>query len=167
MSFIDESGRLWGRINIIDLLIVVLIVTGVAGLTYRRVADRIAPTLSAERVEMEVEFMVAGVRQATIDVLEPGTVFYHTQTNERIGTLIDIRVEPAEVFTVLPSGEMIQGLSETRFDVYMVIRGTGRVTPNVILMGNNQEIRIGTRVPLKSQLASVSTTVMAINAGLD
>ncbi len=164
MSFIDERGRLWGRINVIDLLILVLLVTGAVGVGYTRFSDRLAPTFTGDQAILQVEFQVAGVRQATIDALEMGATFYNTQTNDRIGTLVGVRAEPAELITILPNGEVMEGLSSTRYDVYLTLEGTGRVTTSVILLGN-QEIRIGTRVPLKSRLASVTGTVMAIDTG--
>ncbi len=161
MSLINERGRLWGRINVIDLIIVIVLVLGVGRLAYGQLSHRLEPVFSGDQQELDVQFMISAVRQETLDVLAEGTVFFHTETNQRLGVLVDVYSEPAEVLAILPTGEMLQGFSETRLDVFVTLRGYGRVTPNAVILGG-QEVRIGTRVPIKSQLASVATTVMAI-----
>lgn len=161
MALIDDKGRLWGKVSIVDLLIVVVILALAGRVAHERISDFLEPTVTGEQLQIEVEFLVSGVRQATIDVLEPGTSLYHTQTNAYLGVLKDVHVEPAEVLIQVPDGGVIEGTSSTRFDVYLTVRGPGRVTERVILLGGT-EIRVGTRVPLQSRLASVSATVMAI-----
>lgn len=161
MGILDEKGRLFGRVNIVDLLIILVIVALAGRVAYGRILDYVAPAISAEKVEIEVELLVSGVRQATIDVLQPGTNLYHTQTNAYLGVLTDLRIEPAEIMIQLPDGGIIESTSAIRYDVYMTVKGPARITERVILLGNT-EIRVGTRVPLQSRLASVAATVMAI-----
>lgn len=162
MRLFDQKGRLFGLINIIDLLVLMLVTVGALGVYYVRfVPGRVAARRAEER-GIEATVVVANVRMATVDVIKIGDRVRDSKTNAFLGEVINIDARPAEVVLQQPDGRFVESASTTRKDVYVTISGSGTVSENAITIGGS-EIRIGTRIALKTNLYAVESTVMAIN----
>lgn len=160
MRIIDDKGRLFGLINIIDLVVLLLIVVVLGRFGASRFLQRSGGP-GVEQSELEVVVIVENVRQATVDVIKPGDRVIETKTNSPVGTVTQLEVQPSTVFKQLDDGTFIESQSASRFDVWVTIKGAGRVTPNVVMLGNN-EVRVGTQLSLRTNIWAVKATVMQI-----
>ncbi|MCR4398002.1 MAG: DUF4330 domain-containing protein [Firmicutes bacterium] len=161
MTLIDSRGRLFGKVNIIDLLLVVLVLVGAYGFWHTRTSSAGLAALRGTERQIEATFLVSSVRPATSDVMKVGDKVNDGKTNSYLGVITDVRIEPAEIAMIMPDGRVYESVSKTRRDVWVTLRGPGRVSPNAIILGST-EIRIGTQVSLKTNIFAVQTTVMAI-----
>jgi hypothetical protein len=159
MRLFDEKARLFGVINIIDFLVVVLVLVAAGGFYQMRYGGLGAAKPQTKAVE--AVFLVQNVRMATVDVIKIGDQVRDSRTNNYLGEVVAIDVRPAEILSLQPDGRFVETTSPSRKDIYVTIRGPGTVSPNIIMLGSN-EIRIGTRINLKTNLWAVETTVMAI-----
>ncbi|MGE5484557.1 MAG: DUF4330 domain-containing protein [Ignavibacteriales bacterium] len=162
MRLIDSRGRILGKVNIIDLLIVVMVLTALYGFWHARSASTGLAALRGGTREIEATFVVSNVRPATSSVIKVGDKVNDSKTNTYLGEVTAVRVEPAEIAVTGPDGRIYESRSATRQDVWVTIRGQGRVSPNAITLGSN-EIRIGTQISLKTNIYAVQSTVMEIN----
>jgi len=161
MRLIDSRGRIFGTINVIDLLIIVMVLTAAYGFWHARSGAAGLAALRGETRQIEATFVVSNVRPATSSVIKVGDKVNDSKTNTYLGQVTAVRVEPAEIAVTGPDGRVYESTSKTRQDVWVTLRGSGRVSPNAITLGSN-EIRIGTQISLKTNMYAVQSTVMAI-----
>ncbi|HHV57999.1 MAG TPA: DUF4330 domain-containing protein [Firmicutes bacterium] len=159
MPWLDDRGRLFGRINIIDLAVLLLVLLVAARLGLRSRLLRAVNPSTAKPVEAVL--VVEDVRQATADAMQEGENVLNTKSNAVLGKLVKKEVRPALKEVETADGRLAQAESPFKKDVYLTIRGPGQVTPNVILMGG-YEMRVGASLAVKGLKFAVNTTVLSV-----
>lgn len=162
MRGIDERGRLFGVINVIDLAALLVLVVFVTKFAYPRVA---ASRGGVTEKEIQVVFLVTKVRFATASVIRPGDEVREVKSNLFLGRVVDVVVKPMPTEVETADGRVVLADSPVYKDVWITVSGPGRISPNAIILGS-QEIRIGTKVNLKTNLYAVESTVMEIRTDL-
>lgn len=157
MNIIDDKGRLFGKINIIDLLVVLLVIA-VAG---RFAVSRSRKPASVETKTIRAEFLVKDVREATSGRIKVGDTVREVKTNVVLGKITDVKAEPAQVFVNTADGRVVAATHPVLIDVHMTVEGSGTAGANAVVIGNS-EIRIGTALVLTTNIYSVTSTVVGI-----
>jgi len=157
MNLIDKRGRIFGLINIIDLLVILLILAVVG-----RFALKAQQRPSAiESKNIEVVLLVKEVRDATANVIKEGDIVSETKTNMLLGKVTNVEVIPSDTLVNTADGRVVNYPNPILKDVYVTLVGTGTVGENATVIGNS-EIRVGTILNVKTNVYSVISTVMGI-----
>ncbi|MBE3589559.1 MAG: DUF4330 domain-containing protein [Firmicutes bacterium] len=160
---IDRQGRLFGRINVLDFLVVLLVVALAARLAYSWLGP--GRTVAAESdVPITFTALVAAVRGPTADAIHVGDAVYETRTNSYLGKVTAVKVEPSLVLVQNPDGTQTQERSTVYKDVYVTISGRGKATPTSVMVGT-QQIHIGTALQFQTRIWGVTGTVWNIEVG--
>lgn len=158
MHIIDNKGRIFGLINIIDLLVILVILAVVT-----RFGTGIHQSSAGSQVkEIETVLYVKEVKDATANVIKVGDTVKETKTNGVLGKVTDVEVKPSETLVETADGRIVVYPNPVLKDVYITVKGTGSVNENAIVLGSN-EIRIGTSLQIKTNIYSVTSTVMEIS----
>ena len=159
MRLIDNKGRLFGLVNIIDLAVLLLIAAIAArvGLKSRLLTAVNPSTLKA----VEVVLLVEDVRSATADAVAEGDTVLNTKSNAVLGQLVKKEVIPAVKEIETSDGRLVKAESPYRKDVYITVRGQGQVTGNVIILGG-YEMRVGATTQVKGLKFAVISTVYSV-----
>ncbi len=165
MKILDRHGRLFGLINIIDLLLVVIIAAGIFAVAQHRLVWGEQARVH-ERQPIEVVFVVEAVREPTLRVIHPGNEVVDSRTNTYLGTVTHVEAEPATIVYHENDGRIHETTSPSRVDIWVTVRGPAAVSSNLIQLGQT-EIRIGVQVPLKTNIYAVSSRVMYVNLSPD
>lgn len=88
---LDEKGRLFGKINIVDLLIVVVIIAAVAFVGIKYVLPHAD---EAPKDEVEIHVFVDNTYRFVTDQLAAGTSVYDSTDKVEMGTLESWEVHP-------------------------------------------------------------------------
>jgi hypothetical protein len=158
MKLIDNKGKIFGLINIIDLLVILLIVAIVARFALKSGSNPI----TVETKDIQVVLHVNEVRDATANVIKEGDIVRETKTNLVLGKVTKVAVRPAETLVETADGRVVNYPNPVLKDVDITITGTGTAGENAVVVGNS-EVRIGTILTIKTNIYSVITTVMEIN----
>jgi len=158
MSLIDKKGRVFGLINIIDLLVILLIVAVVGRFTLMQKQK----SAGAVTKNIEIVVHVKEVRDATCDVVKVGDVVKETKTNAVLGKITNVEVVPSETLVETADGRIVVAPNPVYKDMYITLQGLGSAGENAIVLGSN-EIRVGTTLQLKTNMYSVTSTVMSID----
>jgi len=135
---IDDKGRLFGKLNLIDLGVLLLVVILVTGFLYK---DKAAGTASeGQTVILQVvspaQYPGVGEKIKVGDIL----VASGAPTSARITS---VEVRPANWVAANSEGKMILSQNPFRKDVYVTIEGkTTQVTPGEITFAG-QKVRAG------------------------
>ena len=152
MKIVDEKGRLFGKINLIDLLVIVLVIAIVAAVGWKLVGKKAAAAVSDD--QHELTFTVLFEDQPT-EVAQ----FAETQVGKQL--VNNAKLISAEITEVssLPCAE------ETGNDLYVIVTATATFSGNVWTVGS-QEVRVGYEYILKTsefELTGIITGMEADN----
>ena len=157
MKIIDDKGKLFGLINITDLLAIVLILA-VMGRFYLK-AHQNPPGLETKKIEVQV--LLEEIRDATADVIEVGDIVRETKSNVVLGEVTNIDIKPSATLVETSDGRVVEYPNPVLKDAVITIVGEGTASENAIVVGNS-EIRIGTKLGMKTNIYAVTGTVMTI-----
>lgn len=162
MPWLDERGRLFGWVNVVDLMVLALVIFVAARLGLK---SRLLRAVNPSTVKpVEVVLVVEDVRQATADAMEEGETVLNTKSNAVLGKLVKKEVRPAQKEVETADGRLVLAESPFKKDVYLTVRGEGQVTSNVIILGG-AEMRVGASVAIKGLKFSVNSTVLSVKVG--
>jgi len=127
---------LFGKINLLDLAIVLVVLALGARFGYRFVNPNAAAPAGQDK-PLEVTILLPEVRQPTIDQLQKGVEVRDSKSGTVMGTIVEVKTVPSQVTG--PQGEFI---SQYRFDHFVTLRGPGRVTDTTVML-NGLEMKVG------------------------
>jgi len=127
VAIIDQKGRLFGKINVLDLAIL-LVILAVAGLFGYKSLTKTAPAGITKVVE--AQFLLNQVSKPTVDFLRPGVQVFDSKSNAYMGKITAAESKPA---LIINGGR--EFISEYKLDLTITVEGEGRVTPNGTSMG--------------------------------
>ncbi len=152
--FLDERGRFFGKVNVIDLLVLLVIIAVVVFAVVRMTGG------SSETVPVRVTYTVEAVRQASVDALQAkGEVTDDGGTV--LGKVEEVVVTPTLEEFLTPDGELKAFESPVFSDVSIVVLGEGRVSGSTVRIGS-VPMRVGKKVTLVGTGYEVQTVIMGV-----
>ena len=157
MGLIDSKGKVFGLINIIDLLAILLIVAVVGRFTLKQ--NQKSAGAVAKNIEVVVH--VKEVRDATANVVKVGDIVKETKSNAVLGKVTNVEIKPSDTLVETSDGRVVVCPNPVYKDMYITVVGSGSAGDNAIVLGSNV-ISVGTTLQLKTNMYSVTSTVMSI-----
>ncbi len=152
--FLDDRGRLFGKVNIVDLIVLLVIIAVVVFAVVRMTGS------SSKTVPVRVTYVVEAVRQATVSALQAkGTVTDDGGTG--LGKVQDVVVTPTLVEVPTSDGGLKAVESPVFSDVSIVVLGSGRVSGSTVRIGS-VPMRVGKKVTLVGTGYEVQTVIMGV-----
>lgn len=152
--FLDDRGRLFGKVNIVDLIVLLVIIAVVVFAVVRMTGS------SSETVPVRVTYVVEGVRHATVSALQAkGTVT--DDGGVGLGKVQDVMVTPTIVEVSTSEGGLKAVESPVFSDVSIVVLGNGRVSGSTVRIGS-VPMRVGKKVTLVGTGYEVQTVIMGV-----
>lgn len=152
MKIVDEKGRLFGKINLIDLLVIVLVVAIVAAVGWKLVGKKAAAAVSDN--QHELTFTVSFEDQP-LAVAQ----FAETQIGKQL--VNNAKLIPAEI----TKASYYPNAAFTGQDIFVTITADATFSGNVWKVGS-QEVRVGYEYILKTsefELTGIITGMEADN----
>ena len=135
---LDRQGRLFGRISIIDLAIILAVILVIAGVFYRGRGTEVAVTAKTVQLKVVCPFVYP-------DVVPNIKVGDQLVANNQLVPVYIRKVEVKQAATTVskPDGSMILTENPFRKDIFLVIEGqTTAISPSQIMLGG-QQVRAG------------------------
>lgn len=151
MKIINEKGKLFGVINIVDLLVLVAAIAIVAGVGYKLFAPKIAETVNPE-VTLTATIRVRGATPFLVEEVERNSQIGKQMVsgNEFLNaTITDMRVEDYVQQVTTADGRIVNATDPSKKDVVYTIQTKvrkGTASPKI----GTQEIRAGRTFTLKT-----------------
>ena len=137
---IDRNGRLFGKLSVLDVAVVLLFVAMVVGFVMRGGTPTAVQVLAANE-EFEVVLSVERVRMYSVDAVNIGDIFFE-QHAALLGEVIDYWYEPADDIVRLDDGTLVVMESEYRYNLFVRLRVQGFIsgTSGFYIGGNNHVV---------------------------
>jgi hypothetical protein len=159
--FLDERGRIFGKVNVVDLIVLLVIVAVVVFAVVRTTGD------SSKVIPLRVTYTVEEVKQATVDALvaalETGAAV-RDDGGAELGEVVDVVPKPTLVEVPTPEGGLNAVESPVLSDVEVEVLGEGRLSDSTVRIGS-VPVRVGKRVTLIGTGFEVLSVVMKVEWG--
>ncbi len=162
MRFIDEKGRLFGIINPVDLIVIVLVLSIVGGIGYRFLSSML--NMSENSLEEEKEAYVTLYASLQIpEVAESIKIGDRLVANNQYtdAEVVDVQVTPAQYVDSNSEGKAVKSEHPLWKDVKIVIKEKINAS-DVILKVSEQEVRVGYPFVFKTQTVEANSKIRAI-----
>ncbi len=144
---IDKKGKLFGKVSIIDLLIILVII--VIGILASKVLMSSNDSKALDTIYYTVEFKE--VNQDFIDEIKKDTPVFDAIKYKAIGRVDNYEVKPfTRILKDHEEGAFREVEVEDKYNVYLKVKADAVLTESTISV-NNYEIRIGKKVPIKGK----------------
>ncbi|MGQ9755398.1 MAG: DUF4330 domain-containing protein [Desulfotomaculales bacterium] len=156
MRLIDEKGKLFGIINVIDLLVILVVLLVVAGAAYKF----LVPAAATPPTTVRLEVLIPAVHPETAAMVKVGDRLVAGASYVPV-TVKDVRVEPALTTETDSAGRRVIARDPFFKDVYVTLEGETAIPAAQIKMGA-QEIRAGREYFVKSLTYELKGTIVKV-----
>lgn len=167
---IDKKGKLFGKISIVDLLILLVLVIGVAGTYFTlstvnsgKLVDNSKLTLNSATpvADATVTLEIKGVRSVTRDGLKVGDEIYTTENDEGklLGVITEVSSKSAKQRSVANDGSVYEVDVPDRFDLSIKITTKGKDTQTGFHTESGIQILYGKEFEIKTPIVKTTVSV--------
>ncbi|MCL2664041.1 MAG: DUF4330 domain-containing protein [Defluviitaleaceae bacterium] len=148
-KIIDEKGRLFGKVSVIDIVVLIALIGLGYGVGYRNASPAIQQLLTADKT-FYVTLVSEKVRQFSVDAVEIGDVFFKQHERQPLGSVADAYSAGSLDIMTKPDGTAVLAPVEGRYDLYIVIEATGSVTESGFFVNGNMLVSEGSEFTVLS-----------------
>ena len=169
---IDKKGKLFGKISIVDICVVLVIVVGVVG-AYFAVSvlnsgkldsnSKVALKSDAPLQTATVSLKLHEVRSLTKDALIVGDEVFTTDTDSKlIGIIKEIISEPSTKNVAASDGTVYNAQIPEKFDVTVLVDVTGKSTGTGFYTDSEVRLLYGESMEIKTSTVKTTPEVTGI-----
>ncbi len=157
---IDKQGKLFGKINILDLFVVTLILLLAVGTYYKLTSEKLEMSTGEHNIEYVLK--IRNVSDFTSEYYTEGTEVFDRSTNEMIGVITNVLTEPTKDVINTKNGDLSLTEVPGKLDIYITLEGKGIETEKSYLINGVFELKRGSTVKLKTKYLEVDSVVYDI-----
>ena len=160
-NLIDGKGRLFGKISLIDIFVILAVVLLLIGFVYNRTAPNVRRIIMAD-TPLYVTFLVEGVREFTLSAVQEGDVFFRQHERVPLGTVAYVENAPAYDIMIRTDGTAIYVPVEGRYNMYITLSGVGSITDTGFFVNGTQQMAEGGRMSIQSNTLLTMARVYSV-----
>lgn len=162
MKFIDEKGKIFGIINIIDLFIIlIVIIIGFGFFKFQDIRGSINIFDTSEKVDIYITYSIDDVRITSYEGIHIGDVFFKKDTNQIIGEVVDKSYSNSKISSINSSGKFVYSEVPDRYDVLFKIKAKGSYDDTSVTV-NGKDIHIGETNEINSKFSKFTAIIYKI-----
>lgn len=130
MKIIDRNGRLFGKISIIDLLVIAVVIVMAAALHFKSNQTHTGVSVTEEPITFQIR--AQGVRTYVADAIRIGDSIYdqaYPSGGRPLGRITDIQIvrDPGTTIAYPLDGSIIMADMEDSLDLMVTVEGSGLI----------------------------------------
>lgn len=158
---VDKRGKLFGRVSLIDIGLIVIILLCLAG-AWVRFAGLIGDTATTG-VDIEYTIQIKSIREPSVEaLLKKGKVYAKSASEEYMGEIVDAVAEPNDDYSQLVDGTLVKTSAPERYDVTLTIRTTGRQSESALYTDSNKRIEAGSLEYITTKWVSAEGEIKSV-----
>lgn len=155
-KIIDEKGRIFGRLSILDL-VVLLVVLALCAAIYVRFFSK-PETASGNNQSFTYELKISRVRSATVNAFRPGDRLYAKESGLELGTILSVSTEDVPD----PEPEKEGADHEPRYNVFLRMEGDGLVSEGRYFAARRIELGVNDSMVINSKYCECTASVWSV-----
>lgn len=161
VKLFDKNGRLFGKISVIDILVIVIvIVLGFA--VYSRFFTKETTAVATVNDNFEYQICVKGVRQLTADALRVGDRLYDSEHDTYLGTITAVEVKDSYGEYATLDGEYVVAPIENRVDVILTLSAEGLVSAGRYYASRTYELGVNSSLTFYTKYCCTTGYVWSV-----
>lgn len=153
MKWIDEKGRLWGRINIIDMILILIVIAALAFVGIKFMGKgQIA--IIPEKQEVSVTIFTNALFHFVKDQLQVGEEVRLLTNNEVFGQIVDLETRNGFQLVSTADGRWVEADIPNKYSVNITIKGNAVKSGEFLSIGGTQ-LLVGSEVAIKGSRFTV------------
>jgi hypothetical protein len=167
---LDERGRLFGKLNIVDLIAVlaaaVVAVTAVVKYTGGRSAVGGGSPAAVGTVTVSYQFTIKGIREMSLALFRPGDAVF-AEGGKHIGSITAVDSSGATTTTARADGKYVKAPVPLRYDVVLTIEVPCTVSSGRYYANRSFELSVNSEQKIHTKYVDVTGYITALNAARD
>jgi hypothetical protein len=164
-KIIDDQGRLFGKISVIDIIVVIVVAALAAGFIYKRVSGDVQQIVNANDT-FYVTFKCDQLRSFSLDAAAEGDIFFRQYDTKAMGRAVLIETDVGRGIMLKTDGTAVLAEMEGRFTMYITVECTGSVTGSGFYINGYMNVAEGSEFMIQSNRLLVNTSVYRISETL-
>ncbi len=149
MALKDNKGKSFGKLNMVDFIIILVLLALVGGVYYVFFGGSDKQVVETSKVLYEFE--ITNVNKAFVDAITPGDPIRDNIRGNEIGKVVSKASRNATMLNEdLINGRYVIADVPDMYDVVITIEGQANITPANIIVGG-AEIKVGKRFSIKGK----------------
>ena len=141
MKFIDEKGKIFGKVSIVDLFVILLLIACFAAVGLKL---HTAQTVRGGDRVIEYSVIVENIRDVSINAInQKYDDIIDAETKYDIGEIIDVQTSPARVLVQTNDGDFQMTEYDNRYDAVVTLRTNGTETDDGYYASSGRQIVVG------------------------
>lgn len=163
-KIIDEHGRVFGKVSIIDFF-VVLIVLAVGAALYVKYNVLEVTSVAGKTDTITYAITIYGARDYTVNGIQTGDVIYDKNGSggNSVGTITGITAADATKTSALSDGTTVRGNYEGRYDITLTITASGAVSDGRYLVNKTYEVNTNSMRTFYTKYCTFEATITEIS----
>ncbi len=157
MRILDEKGRLFGKLSVLDLIIVIIVLGMVLAFLYKRSSGDVQQLVNADDT-FYVTIAGTKLREFSVNAIAEGDIMYRQHDREPLGKVVKLTTEPATDYMLKTDGTALAAPMEGRFTAYVTVECVGSVTDTGYYVGGTTHIAEGNEIVLVSNRVQINET---------
>ena len=133
---IDKTGKIGGKVSIIDLLILIILLAALAFVGYRFLTKDRSGVVNTQPYTMSMTG--AEVSNYVVENLELGTRVFDDTENNVLGYVTDIQTGQGYHYGIADDGQTVAMFPDDSSSVVVTCRGEGTMDGNGVLIGGTR-----------------------------
>ena len=156
-----KDGKLFGKINIVDCFVLLIILLLIIGAVMKFGKFNSGVEVSSNQI-IEYQMKIKNVRDFTIDAMQSGDIVYDSQTGNSIGKITNVEKEDAITYDFKSTGELIEVHNSDRCDAIITIETDGTVDENGYYANKIVELKVDSTKIIETKYVKTSGTIVDI-----
>ena len=147
---IDSSGRLFGKVSLLDVFVITAIIVLFLGFFYSQITEQVGAFIAPTEV-FYVTFEVNGIRAVNAESIEVGDTVFRIRENLPFGEVTHVgSIEPATYLFGRSDGTAVHAIMEGRYRLVFTVRSQGSITSIGHFVNGNAHVAVGLPVMIVS-----------------
>jgi hypothetical protein len=159
MKIIDEKGRLFGRVSIIDILIVLAVIGLGLGFIYKRISPEVMQIVNADAT-FYVTLATNRLRSFSVEAISEGDLMFKQHDRQSLGRIVKLEIKPATDYLLRPDGTAELAEMEDRYQTFITVQCTGAITDAGYYVNGSMHIAEGSEMVLVSNRVILPDSVI-------
>ncbi|MBQ9280051.1 MAG: DUF4330 domain-containing protein [Clostridia bacterium] len=156
-----KNGKLFNKINIVDLCVILVIVLLIVGATIK-FGKFHSKTEETAQTNIEYQFTVNNIRDYTIDAFQVGDTVYDSQSGVDIGKVTNVEKTEAVTYEGTSTGEVVRVTNPYRYDMVLTIEAPVTVESDAYYINNSIELKVNSAKTIETKYVKTSGMVSDI-----
>lgn len=167
---LDKRGKLFGKISIVDILVVCIVLVMAVGafLSWQKINNNVILTEDKALVQnnaidkLEITFRLKEVRSMTLESIQVGDDVYMEDTGKYLGTVVALESEPAKRLIYDNRGNAINAELPERVDVLMTVHAPGKRLNGGYFTADNVHLVLDSNFKIKTPTIQTTPAIEKI-----